>query len=141
MTDLVESDRIRKSVGKEKTFLDDLKSEEEVTQSLRQIANLTFAALKKNQKHGKTVVLKIRYNDFSTFTRRKTFPNYIQDADELFVIALRIFEEEGSLTKGVRLLGITVTNLDSLLFENIPLPLWIKQNKMNKKENSDVNKT
>lgn len=138
---LVESDRIRKSVGKEKTFLDDLKSEEEVTQSLRQIANLTFAALKKNQKHGKTVVLKIRYNDFSTFTRRKTFPNYIQDADELFVIALRIFEEEGSLTKGVRLLGITVTNLDSLLFENIPLPLWIKQNKMNKKENSDVNKT
>lgn len=108
---------------------------------MRQIANLTFAALKKNQKHGKTVVLKIRYNDFSTFTRRKTFPNYIQDADELFVIALRIFEEEGSLTKGVRLLGITVTNLDSLLFENIPLPLWIKQNKMNKKENSDVNKT
>lgn len=135
----VEADRDRKSVGKETTFLDDLKSEEEVTQSLRQIANMTFASLKKNQKHGKTVVLKIRYNDFSTLTRRKTFPNYIQDADELFVTALRIFEDEGSLAKGIRLLGITVTNLDSLLFENIPLPLWAKQNTLDKKDALDGN--
>ncbi|MFC6464760.1 DNA polymerase IV [Marinilactibacillus sp. GCM10026970] len=133
----VVADRTRKSVGKEKTFLDDLKSEEEVTRSLRQIANLTFASLKKSQKHGKTVVLKIRYNDFSTLTRRKTFPEYIQDADELFVSALRIFEEEGSVSKGIRLLGITVTSLDSLLFENIPLKLWDRQKTKNEKETAD----
>ncbi|WP_080146111.1 DNA polymerase IV [Marinilactibacillus piezotolerans] len=135
----VEADRDRKSVGKERTFLEDLKSDEEVTQSLRQIAHSAFNALKKNQKHGKTVVLKIRYNDFSTLTRRKTFPNYIQDADELFVIALRIFEEEGSLAKGIRLLGITVTNLDSVLFENIPLPLWVKAKELEEEEAPDGN--
>ncbi|WP_208559122.1 DNA polymerase IV [Marinilactibacillus kalidii] len=135
----VVADRTRKSVGKERTFLDDLNSEEEVTQSLRQLANQTFASLKKHQKHGKTVVLKIRYNDFSTLTRRKTFPNYIVDAEELFVSALRIFEEEGSLAKGIRLLGITVTSLDPVLFENIPLQLWTKQqdNQAKEAENGD----
>lgn len=125
----VKVDRDRKSVGKESTFLEDLKTEEEITQALRQLANKVQESLKRNQKHGKTVVLKMRYGDFDTQTRRRTFPYYIQDAEELFQIAMEIWEEEGEVSRGVRLLGITVTTLDPLLFENIPLPLWEKNDK------------
>lgn len=125
----VKVERDRKSVGKETTFLKDLNTEDEVTQALRLLATRAYEALKRNQKHGKTVVVKIRYGDFDTQTRRRTFPNYIQDSDELYRIALDIWDVEGELNRGVRLLGITVTTLDPLLYENIPLPLWRKDEK------------
>lgn len=116
--------RDRKSVGKENTFDVLMKSDEEVVQELRKLSSAVIAALKKNQKHGKTVVLKVRYEDFETRTRRKTFPNYIKDDTQLFTIAQDIWDEIGMLEKGIRLLGITITALDPLLYENIELPLW-----------------
>lgn len=119
----VKNDREPKSVGKESTFSHNLSSENEIIQALRLLAGKVMKNLNKKQKHGKTVVLKIRYDDFQTVTRRRTFPNYIEDEEELFHIAVSIWEEE-SLELNVRLLGITVTGLDSIVFENIPLPLW-----------------
>jgi len=119
--------RDRKSLGKETTFHYDLRTEREITQALRQLTKRVYKSLKDKQMHGKTVVLKIRYGDFETQTRRKSFPNYIQDDEELFNIVLDIWTEEGNLSKGVRLLGVTVTALAPLLYENIPLPLWKRQ--------------
>ncbi|OJF95774.1 DNA polymerase IV [Alkalibacterium sp. 20] len=129
----VRSDREPKSVGKESTFPHNLSAENEIIQVLRQLAKKVMENLNKKQKHGKTVVLKIRYEDFQTVTRRRTFPNYIEDEEELFRVAVSIWEEE-SLDLSVRLLGITVTGLDSIIFENIPLPLW---NKFPKERNTD----
>ena len=37
------------------------------------------------------------------------------------------FEAEG-IEKGIRLLGITLTNLDPITYENIRLPLWENTN-------------
>lgn len=119
----VRNDREPKSIGKESTFAHNLSSENEIIQALRQLANKVMNNLQKKQKHGKTVVLKIRYEDFQTITRRRSFPNYIENEEELFHIAVSIWEEE-NLDLSVRLLGITVTGLDALIFENIPLPLW-----------------
>ena len=119
----VRNDREPKSIGKESTFSHNLSSENEIIAALRQLANKVMKNLNKKQKHGKTVVLKIRYEDFQTLTRRRTFPNYIENEEELFHIAVSIWEEE-SLDLNVRLLGITVTGLDSIIYENIPLPLW-----------------
>ncbi|MDZ7834290.1 MAG: DNA polymerase IV [Alkalibacterium sp.] len=119
----VKTDREPKSVGKESTFSHNLTAENEVIQALRLLASKVMKNLKKKQKHGKTVVLKIRYEDFQTYTRRQTFPNYIENEEELFQIAVSIWEEE-SLDLSIRLLGITVTGLDSVVYENIPLPLW-----------------
>ncbi|WP_423189736.1 DNA polymerase IV [Alkalibacterium sp. f15] len=129
----VRSDREPKSIGKESTFPRDLSVENEIIQALRQLAGKVMKNLNKKQKHGKTVVLKIRYEDFQTVTRRRTFPNYIEDEEELFRVAVSIWEEE-SLDLSVRLLGITVTGLDSIVFENIPLPLW---NKFPEERNTD----
>lgn len=121
------NDREPKSIGKESTFLENLTTENEVIQALRVLSQKVMANLVKKEKHGKTVVLKIRYEDFQTYTRRRTFQDYIKDDDQLFQIALSIWEEE-SLDLGVRLLGITVTSLESVIYETIPLPLWKKSN-------------
>ncbi|MFO8069283.1 MAG: DNA polymerase IV [Alkalibacterium sp.] len=135
----VRSDREPKSVGKESTFAHNLSAENEIIQALRQLAGKVMKNLNKKQKHGKTVVLKIRYEDFQTITRRRTFPNYIEDEEELFRIAVSIWEEE-SLDLSVRLLGITLTGLDSIIFENIPLPLW-KTFPKERNTDPDENKT
>ncbi|MEC5315607.1 DNA polymerase IV [Enterococcus casseliflavus] len=116
--------RERKSVGKEHTYGNPLTSEEQVLSQLRAIAEEVERSLKRTQKHGKTVVLKVRYSDYSTITKRVTLPIYVHKKEQLFSEASLIWEEILGLEKGIRLLGITVTNLDPLTYENIVLPLW-----------------
>lgn len=120
--------RDRKSVGKEHTYGTPLTTEAQVTAQLRQLAESVELALKKVQKHGKTVVLKVRYADYTTVTKRQTLPEYVSKKEELFYQANLIWEEILGLDEGIRLLGITVTNLDPMSYENIVLPLWEKSN-------------
>lgn len=94
---------------------------------LRQLAEKVEEALRRVQKHGKTVVLKVRYTDYSTVTKRVTLPEYIYKKEALFYQASLIWEEILGVEKGIRLLGITLTNLDPMTYENIVLPLWENQ--------------
>ncbi|GEN51386.1 DNA polymerase IV [Alkalibacterium pelagium] len=135
----VKNDREPKSIGKESTFSEDLKTENDVIKALRILSQKVMHNLKRKQKHGKIVVLKIRYENFDTITRRRSFPDYIKGEEELFQIALSIWEEETSAL-GVRLLGITVTGLESVIFETIPLPLWEKK-ATERKPDRDENQT
>lgn len=116
--------RERKSVGKEHTYGQPLQTEEAVLAQLRQLAEKVEEALRKVQKHGKTVVLKVRYTDYSTITKRITLPEYIYKKEALYYQASLIWEEILGVEKGIRLLGITLTNLDPMTYENIVLPLW-----------------
>lgn len=120
----VQVTRQRKSVGRERTYAKPLTSEQECLSELRVMAAEVMQSLKKEQKHGKTVVLKLRYSDFETITKRVTVQEYIYQKDAIFSQASLIFEEVAQVEKGVRLLGITLTNLDPLTYENIVLPLW-----------------
>ena len=123
----VEVERERKSLGKERTFQEDIVNEEQLLTFIRYISNEVFQALRAKEMHGKTVVLKVRYSDFETHTRRKTMLNYIEDEDELFGIAYGLWQEVSDVERGIRLIGVTMTNLDPVYFENIPLPLWKQQ--------------
>lgn len=118
--------RDRKSVGREHTYGRLVTTEDAVLAQLRTIAEEVARALKKEQKHGKTVVLKVRYADFSTITKRTTLTEYVSEKDVIFSQASLIWEEVLGVEKGIRLLGITVTNLDPMSYENIVLPLWEK---------------
>lgn len=116
--------RERKSIGKENTYGQPLATEDECLAQLRQLSNAVAESLKKEQKHGKTVVVKIRYADYTTITKRVTLREYVYRKEEIFSQASLIWEEILGVEKGIRLLGVTVTNLDPLTYENIVLPLW-----------------
>lgn len=121
----VEYQRVRKSIGKERTFGPAIDNQTQVDDALQKIAAMVVKAMDDKKKHGKTLVLKIRYADFSTFTKRATFDNYIKNnAEEYFGLANDLLIDMPDITKGVRLLGITITNLDDLSYENIVLPLF-----------------
>ncbi|WP_268913224.1 DNA polymerase IV [Lentilactobacillus sp. SPB1-3] len=120
----VEANRIRKSIGKERTYGTVLVTDDEVQTALSKISQLVAREVIKQKKHGKTLVLKIRFSDFVTYTKRISFDRYINnDETEFFSLATELLEEvpEVSPDRGVRLLGITITNLDDLSYENLDL--------------------
>jgi len=120
----VEPERERKSIGKEHTFSLFLTDEEQVRGELKQIALAVQRALHTNKLHGRSIVLKIRYADFDTITRRKTRVDHFSQAEDIFRHAWELWLEHGAIERQVRLLEITVTQLDPIHYENIQLPLW-----------------
>ena len=105
----VKSNRIRKSIGKEKTYGKILQDEEDIKKELTLLSEKVALNLSKQDKTGKIIILKIRYADFSTLTRRKSLSQATQDASLISQTALQLYEELAEKEKGIRLLGITVT--------------------------------
>ena len=105
----VKSNRIRKSIGKEKTYSKILQDEEDIKKELTLLSEKVAHNLSKQDKAGKIIILKIRYADFSTLTRRKSLPQATQDASQISQTALQLYEELAEKEKSIRLLGITVT--------------------------------
>lgn len=121
----VEYRRDRKSIGKERTYNQLLISDAEITAQLKMLAGLVADALKQQQRHGKTVVLKVRYQDFTTITKRATQTEFVENSEEaIYFVANQVREELQANGQKIRLLGITMTNLAPLMFENITLPLF-----------------
>ncbi|BDZ31350.1 DNA polymerase IV [Lactiplantibacillus sp. WILCCON 0030] len=123
----VEYLRERKSIGKERTFGPFLQSNDEVSAHLKQLAQMVSETMKSHQRHGKTLVLKLRYGDFVTITKRQTFAEFLpNDPETFYQYAEEIFEDvvDNHFDSGIRLLGITMTGLAPLAFENLSLPLY-----------------
>ena len=105
----VKSNRIRKSIGKEKTYSKILNLEEDIKKELTLLSERVALSLQKHEKSGKIVILKIRYADFSTMTKRKSLSQKIQDAETISQMAIQLYESLTNKDKDVRLLGVTVT--------------------------------
>lgn len=105
----VKSDRIRKSIGKEKTYSKILSLEEDIKKELTLLSEKIALSLQKYEKSGKIVILKIRYADFSALTKRKTLDQQTQDSDQIAQCIIQLYETLSDKDKGVRLLGVTVT--------------------------------
>lgn len=114
-------DRERKSVGKEHTYLHVLKTEQEVQEQLKRLAQEVHGSLERVQKQGKTVVLKIRYRSFDTLTRRISLPDYVQKKSDIFRYAAELWDQYGDVNREIRLLGITVTNLQPIQYKTLSL--------------------
>lgn len=109
---VVKPDRIRKSVGAETTFFENISSEIFMIQKLEKIADELEKRLKKIDTKGKTVTLKIKYSDFTLQTRSKTIDEFIQQKKEFFPIVKELLYQE-KLKNSVRLLGISFANLNT----------------------------
>jgi DNA polymerase-4 len=110
----VQANRIRKSVGVENTFQSDLSTEAEMVQELEKIAAKVAQRLKKAKANGRTITLKLKYLDFEQHTRSKSFPHFLEADDKLMMEIVReLLHQPHVPTKAVRLLGITLSNLNT----------------------------
>ena len=120
----VKSNRIRKSIGSERTYGKLLYEEDDVKSEISKNAQRVVDTLQRNHKVGRTIVLKVRYSDFSTLTKRITLDDVTNDFELIDQVAKTIYDSLDESKLGVRLLGVTVTGLE----DNIqPLNLFIRQ--------------
>lgn len=111
----VSADRIRKSVSVERTFEEDLMTDEEVMKIFDYLLEKLISALNRIEVKGRTVQIKYRYPDFSTFTRSRSLSYFTDDLTTIGQICRELYAQHADSTKGVRLLGVGLSNLDNEL--------------------------
>lgn len=106
--------RIRKSLGAERTFNEDLVEIEDMKLALRKIIEEVVRRLEKSNKRGKSLTLKVKFNDFTQITRSTTKEDYIEGFDKIVEYTFDLLEniEWPDHPNGVRLLGTTLSNFE-----------------------------
>lgn len=118
----VESGYSARSVSNEYTFNSDSHDEDKIKDVIMQLSEKVSHRMRKDGLKGRTITLKIRFTGFQTFTRATTLErdtNYVDDIYKGAASKLVEFDIKG---KGVRLVGVKVSNLasssgDILLFD------------------------
>jgi len=101
----------RKSIGKEETLEHDIMSIEEMHRVLKDLAARVASALAQEGTSGRTLTLKVRYDDFTTVTRSVTHEQPIGDEGMMLSLAKELLTRTEAGRRRVRLLGISLSNL------------------------------
>jgi DNA polymerase-4 len=108
----VNPDRIRKSVGSENTFDTDLTTQVSLEAGLAPLLDDVWRYCSRTHAYGRTVNLKVKYLDFQQITRSKTTLSAIMDKTFFEKISYDLLAQLMPVEKGVRLLGISLSNLE-----------------------------
>ncbi|MRX51221.1 DNA polymerase IV [Paracoccus sp. S-4012] len=108
----VRPDRIRKSVGAETTFFEDIHDPAAAAEALAPLAAKVWRHVAANGIRGRTVTLKAKYTDFRIVTRAHTLPNWVAGEAEMLGVARGLLDSVLPDPRGVRLLGMTLSGLE-----------------------------
>tara|TARA_R100000687_G_scaffold72078_1_gene62101 strand:+ start:848 stop:1405 length:558 start_codon:yes stop_codon:yes gene_type:complete len=108
----VRPNRIRKSVGAENTFAEDIEDFEAAVEKLESIIAKVVTRCAEKNVAGRTVTLKIKYADFELITRRATLSGAIGDPDTILYLARKLLAGESPFRKGIRLLGVSMSGFE-----------------------------
>jgi len=109
----VVADRPRKSVGSETTFSRDLNERRDIEAGIVAILDEVWGWCEKTGTAGRTVTVKIKYADFQQITRSRSSLTPITDKPMLERASLELVGSIFPLRKSVRLLGVSLSNLDA----------------------------
>lgn len=107
----VRPNRIRKSVGYERTYSEDLITDAEICEALQKIIEGVWLRIESNGVSGRTVVLKVKYADFRQITRSRSCENVLTAKTHFAVVARKLITPLLPASQGVRLLGLTLSGL------------------------------
>jgi len=105
----VNPNRIRKSVGTEHTFLNDLADKIEIKKDMEHTAKDLLKRIQNSGFRGRTLTLKLKYSDFEQITRSKTIFQEIDRIDLLMKLAEDLLNQI-DLRVSIRLIGLSVSN-------------------------------
>ena len=89
------------------------------------MADEVWAWCEKAKAFGRTVTVKVKFADFQQVTRSRSFPAAIARHDLLRQASIELVRTLLPTDKGVRLLGVAVSNFDRALADaNDELPLF-----------------
>jgi len=131
----VAPNRIRKSIGKETTFSEDLNDTDKMIEILEDIAAKLENSLIKKDAKGRTITLKVKYFDFQSITRSITIDEPAESASVIMEYVKPLLAKTEAGDKKVRLLGISISNFDNQeikveRYRQLPLPFKFSNEKM-----------
>ncbi|MCB1503393.1 MAG: DNA polymerase IV [Hyphomicrobiaceae bacterium] len=114
----VRPDRQRKSSGSETTFNEDLTCPAAIEEGVKAMADDVWGWCEKHQVFGQTVTVKVKYADFKQVTRSRTFETPVATRERLHEVSVSLLADTiFPATKGVRLVGVTISKLCTKLPE------------------------
>ena len=117
--------RTRKSSGSETTFDRDLTEPPEIEAGVLRMADDVWGWCEKAHTYGRTITVKIKFQDFRQITRSRSHPAPISDHSVLRQASLDLVRSIYPLETGIRLVGVTVSNFEaSASPERHDLPLF-----------------
>lgn len=108
----VSAHRVRKSVGGERTFSEDISSGPALRETLDNIIDIVWDSIERSEAKGRTVTLKMKYSDFQNVTRAKTVDHPVADKQEFARISRALLDELLPLPLPIRLMGLTLSKLE-----------------------------
>ncbi|MFN2617367.1 MAG: DNA polymerase IV [Thermoleophilaceae bacterium] len=107
----LETVRVAKSESRETTFDADLRGLGALEPVLGRLADELCRTLAREERRGRTVGIKLRYDDFTTVTRARTIDRPVNDLASVLGVAGELLRELRP-ERPVRLLGVRVAGLD-----------------------------
>jgi DNA polymerase-4 len=123
----VEPYQERKSVGTELTYEKDLTTSFEIIAELYKLEKELMERLEHSESAGRTITLKIKFSDFRQITRSKTVQHYIRDFKTLHREVTALRKTINLENPRIRLLGVSLTSLESDEYEDRQLHLFDEQ--------------
>ena len=106
----VNPNRERKSSGSETTFGQDYTDPAPIEAGVLEMADDVWAWCEKSSQRGRTVTVKIKWADFQQSTRSQSFPLPVDSRAMLHAASLGLIRSVFPPPKGVRLVGVTLSN-------------------------------
>lgn len=102
--------RERKSVGAENTFFTDLQTFDQAKEALVPLIDKVSRHCQSKELSGRTITLKIKFNDFEQITRSKSVNEAINDSSSIAENVDYLLRAVYPFAKPVRLLGVTMSS-------------------------------
>jgi len=106
---IVNPNHVRKSLGAERTFLEDTDDLTILHAELEKVADDLFRRMNRTAFKGKTITLKVKFSNFSTISRSKTLPSPPENYSFLLQTAKELLDHV-PLELKIRLIGLSVKN-------------------------------
>jgi DNA polymerase-4 len=123
----VNPNRERKSSGSETTFDRDLTEPAEIEAGVLRMADDVWAWCERRQAFGRTVTVKIKFQDFRQITRSRSHPGAVASRDMLRRTSLDLVRSIYPPERGIRLVGVTVSNFETGSAEESGQPLLLPE--------------
>ena len=106
----VTPNRVRKSLGAETTFAEDTDDRERLRLELSAVREEVWNRVMRHEFRGKTVVLKLKFDNFRQITRSKTLFTPVDSAETLRRVSEELLAAADFHGRKIRLIGLTVGN-------------------------------
>lgn len=118
----VEPVHVRKSVGCEQTFLEDISRRSALIIELYHTVMELLSRISRSGFEGCTLTLKVKFADFTQITRSVTVCKVLKDKDVILPLAKRLLNETDLEGRTVRLIGLSVSNPP----DRDKRPVWVE---------------